>query len=88
MVCQIKERTQAESDYQQGAEEDVRGVTGDWRKIHSEEFRGLYTSSNIIPVTKSWMMRKFGRCIKHGGEEKCAQDFGSGTSRKKTAGKI
>jgi len=51
--------------------------------MYREELRGLYASSNIIPVTKSRMMRKFGGCIKHGGEEKCTQEFGSRTSSKK-----
>jgi hypothetical protein len=30
-----------------------RGVTGGWRKLHTEEFRNLYPSPNIIRVTKS-----------------------------------
>jgi len=27
-------------------------VTGEWRKLHNEEIRYLYTSPNIIPVIK------------------------------------
>jgi hypothetical protein len=27
-------------------------VTGEWRKLHNEENRYLYTSPNIIPVIK------------------------------------
>jgi hypothetical protein len=30
-------------------------VTGEWRKLHNEELNGLYSSPNIIRVTKSRM---------------------------------
>jgi hypothetical protein len=30
---------------------------GDWRKLHNEELRNLYTSSNIIRVIKPRMVR-------------------------------
>jgi hypothetical protein len=32
-------------------------VTGGWRKLHSEELRDLYSSSRIITIIKSRMMR-------------------------------
>jgi hypothetical protein len=32
-------------------------VTGDWRKLHNEEFHKLYSSPSIIRVIKSRMMR-------------------------------
>jgi len=32
-------------------------VTGEWRKLHNEEFNDLYTSSNIVRVIKSRRMR-------------------------------
>jgi hypothetical protein len=33
-------------------------VTGGWRKLHNEELRNLYTSSNIIRMKKSRRMRE------------------------------
>jgi hypothetical protein len=32
-------------------------VTGEWRKLHSEELHILYSSPNIIRQIKSWRMR-------------------------------
>ena len=32
-------------------------VTGEWRKLHSEELNDLYCSSNILRVIKSRIMR-------------------------------
>jgi hypothetical protein len=32
-------------------------VTGDWRKLHSEELHNLYSSPNIIRMIKSRRMR-------------------------------
>jgi hypothetical protein len=32
-------------------------VTGDWRKLHNEEFHNLYPSRSIIRIIKSRMMR-------------------------------
>jgi hypothetical protein len=32
-------------------------VTGDWRKLHKEELRNLYSSPNIIGMVKSRRMR-------------------------------
>jgi hypothetical protein len=32
-------------------------VTGDWRTLHNEKLRDLYTSPNIIPAIKSRIMK-------------------------------
>ena len=32
-------------------------VTGDWRKLHNEELRDLYSLPNIVRVVKSRRMR-------------------------------
>jgi hypothetical protein len=35
-------------------------VTGRWRKLHIEELHGLYSSSSIVRVINSRMMRRAG----------------------------
>jgi hypothetical protein len=41
-------------------------VTGDWRKPHNEELHNLYSSQNIITMTKSRMMRWAGHVARMG----------------------
>jgi hypothetical protein len=42
-------------------------VTGEWRKLHNEEFHDLYSSSNIVRVMKS-RMRWAGHVARMGEE--------------------
>jgi len=44
-------------------------VTGEWKKLHNEEFHDLYSSPNIVRVIKSRRMRLEGACGEYGGEE-------------------
>jgi hypothetical protein len=41
-------------------------VTGEWRKLHNEELNYLYSSPNIVRVTKQRRMRRVGRVARMG----------------------
>jgi hypothetical protein len=41
-------------------------VTGEWRKLHNEELRALYSSPSIIRIIKSRSMRCVGRVARMG----------------------
>jgi hypothetical protein len=41
-------------------------VMGDWRKLHNEELRNLYSSPNIIRMIKSRRMRLVGHVARVG----------------------
>jgi hypothetical protein len=41
-------------------------VTGEWRKLHNEELRDLYSSSSIIRIIKSRTMRWAGHVARMG----------------------
>ena len=41
-------------------------VTGEWRKLHNEELKGLYSSPNIVRVIKSRRMRWAGHVARIG----------------------
>jgi hypothetical protein len=45
-------------------------VTGEWRKLHSEELHNLYSSSNIIRQIKSRRIRWVGHVAPMGEERK------------------
>jgi hypothetical protein len=47
-------------------------VTGEWRKLHNEEFSYLFSSPNVIRVNKS-IKRWAGYVARMGGEERCIQ---------------
>jgi hypothetical protein len=57
---------------------DREGTTGEWSKLNSEEFYGLYCTSDIIRVTKSRQTRWTGHVARM-GEERCIQGFGEET---------
>jgi hypothetical protein len=44
-------------------------VTGDWRKLHNEELRSLYSSPSIIRMIKSRRMRWIGHVARRGEEK-------------------
>ena len=46
--------------------------TGEWGKLHNEEFSYPYSSTNIVQVIKSRRMRWTGHTV-------CVQDFGGKT---------
>jgi hypothetical protein len=43
-------------------------VTGEWRKLHNEELRDLYSSPNIIRIIKLRRMRWAGHGARMGGK--------------------
>jgi hypothetical protein len=45
-------------------------VTGEWRKLHNEEFHNLYSSPDIIRQVKSRRMRWAGHVSRRGEERK------------------
>jgi hypothetical protein len=50
-----------------GPKRDV--LTGEWRKLHNEELNDLYSSPNIVRVTKSRRMRCAGHVARKVGRE-------------------
>ena len=52
-------------------------VTGEWRKLHSEELNDFYSSPNIVRVIKSRKMRWAGHVARVG--ERRTQGFGGET---------
>jgi hypothetical protein len=53
-------------------------VTGEWRRLQTEELYALYTSTNTIRVIKSRIVMSRA-CSTYGGDERCVQDFGGET---------
>jgi hypothetical protein len=50
-------------------------ITGEWRKLHSEEHHMLYSSSNIIRQNKSRRKRWAGHVARVGQERKLYKVF-------------
>jgi hypothetical protein len=48
-------------------------VRGEQRKVHNEELHNLYTSSNIITLLKSRIMRWAGHVARKGQKRKCTR---------------
>jgi hypothetical protein len=46
-------------------------VMGEWRKLHNEKLRDLYSSPSMIRIIKSRRMRWAGHVARIGGKEKC-----------------
>jgi len=46
-------------------------VTGEWRKLHNEELRDLYSLPNIVRAVKSRRMRWAGHVARMGRGEVC-----------------
>jgi hypothetical protein len=61
-------------------------VTGEWRKLHSEELHNLYSSPDVSRQVKSRRIRWAGHvaCM---GEERSVKGFGGKARRKETTGK-
>jgi hypothetical protein len=48
-------------------------VTGDWKKLHSEELHNLYSYPDIIRQIKSKRMRWAGHVVHMGGRGNCTR---------------
>ena len=57
-------------------------VTGEWRKLHNEELRDLYSLPNIVRVVKSRRMWA-GHVARKGGGERCAHGSSGGNPRER-----
>jgi hypothetical protein len=63
-------------------------VTGEWRKLHSEELHNLYASPDIIRQASQVKVNEVrGACSTHGRGEKSVQGFGGKARREETTGK-
>jgi hypothetical protein len=58
------------------------GVTGEWRRLHNEELRDVYSTPSIILAMK-WRMRWAGHVARM-GENKCIQGLEWGNLKART----
>jgi hypothetical protein len=54
-------------------------VTGEWRKLHNEEWNDLYCSPSIFSGVEIENNEMVGSCSAYGGEERHIQGFGGKT---------
>jgi hypothetical protein len=62
-------------------------VTGEWRKLHSEEFYNFYSSPYIIRQVKSRRMRWAGHVARMGEERKVYKGLVGNPEGKKPLGR-
>ena len=62
-------------------------VTGEWRKLHNEELRDLYTLPNIVQVVKSRRMRWAGHVARIGDRGGAFRVLVGGLEEKRTLGR-
>jgi hypothetical protein len=63
-------------------------VTGEWRKLHSEELHNLYSSPNIVRQIKSRKMRWAGHVARMGEERKVYKVLVGKPERKRPHGRL
>jgi hypothetical protein len=57
-------------------------VTGDWRKLHNEEFHNLYSSPNIIRMIKSISMIWAGHTARKGENKESQKEIATRKTKK------
>jgi hypothetical protein len=60
LVSRVKGRTQIKGVLEQGADDNIwtqRDEVRDWRQLHNEELRNLYSSPSIVGTIKSRRIR-------------------------------
>jgi hypothetical protein len=71
LACHPKEGAYIKDIWEQDAEEEVNRTM---KKLRSEVLRNFYSSTNIVRVIKSKMVKREGQVARI-GSEKCIQNF-------------